>query len=262
MDYIDYYHYNMYSHNCPVCGNIRSVDLIQDENLYCFSCDRRFGYSYTYEIYFEKPKFSRIKSKLKEMSDRFINYIAKKFNLEYVVFGKKLVKYRSNDKKTVRIPEGVRVIGKAVFIYHSEIEEIILPKSLRKINKAAFSNCTNLKVIVIPRYVEKLDAWAFWKCENLTYVQLPKKLRYIGMGVFCDNYRLNKIYIPKKVKVIKSHTFKRCRSLTDITGFAGVKRIGKEAFKGCAELSNITLPEEAKIADNAFDGCIKLDLDN
>ncbi len=179
----------------------------------------------------------------------------------------------------LRLPEGVRKIGKMAFYSCDKIRSVILPSTLREIGWGAFSGCRNLLSVDIPEGITDIDRNAFSSCEFLQAIHLPSSVNYIGMdafrscskltemnipegvtkisdGLFCNCTELKRVHLPSSIEKIEFDAFKGCKNLTEINIPEGVKKIGSRAFSGCVNLKQVNLPSTIEeVADDAFEGC-------
>ena len=100
-----------YSYECPRCGNI-SVDYTSGDHMYCYSCDKLFGFQETQDIISKKMKTSEFLSTLGLV---LFLLITLKFHLKYrfVIDGTKLVSYigkNGEDEEIVQVPKHVTMI--------------------------------------------------------------------------------------------------------------------------------------------------------
>ena len=83
---------------------------------------------------------------------------------------------------------------------------------------------------------------------------LPDGITSIGEKAFdgCEN--LTAIEIPQSVTCIGRMAFSWCYSLTDVVfeDNSKLQKISDHAFVNCNNLKNINIPDNVKIADNAF----------
>ncbi len=177
---------------------------------------------------------------------------------EFVIVNDILICHRGFDT-SVRIPEGVRVIGSRVFEKEWVLKNVIIPDSVKFIDEYAFIECSSLKKAVIPAGVEIIGIGAFYGCSKLEDVVLPEKIRYIGSFAFHNCDSLEEIIVPSGIKNILENTFEFCFNLKKVKIANGVKTIEKYAFCGCSELNEVIFPESLEyIGNDAFSYCEKL----
>ena len=132
------------------------------------------------------------------------------------------------------VPEGVTEIADEAFMDCQSLSAISLPSTLTKIGESAFENCKRLKAIRTPDSVTEIGQAAFSKCHSLTDVVLSRSLCEIAYEAFCKT-AIEHIVIPESVR-----------------------SIGDSAFEDCYNLYDVVLPENIRIADSAFKGCVGL----
>lgn len=128
-----------------------------------------------------------------------------------------LVKYTGN-KKTVKIPKGVKKIGSKAFYGKTGIKKVIIPSTVKTIGKEAFSNCRNLQSIKLPNGIKKIENKAFSNCSSL-----------------------EKIIIPESMKTIGSKAFANCKNLTSLTIKNSKTKVKDNSFLGCKKIDNMAL---------------------
>ncbi|MCL1933575.1 MAG: leucine-rich repeat domain-containing protein [Candidatus Azobacteroides sp.] len=140
-------------------------------------------------------------------------------------------------------------IGQRMFAYLEKLELIMLPKTLKSIGAEAFYDCINLKKIEIPDNTFSIDIEAFSGCESLEYVILGKNVEEIRNGrvfSFCNN--LKYFIVPEENGYFKS-----------IDGVLYSKN-GKTLIRfPNAKSSTYSIPQDVKIGDCSFSGCISLE---
>lgn len=132
------------------------------------------------------------------------------------------------------VPEGVTEIAECAFMDCQSLSAISLPSTLTKIGNSAFKRCESLQAITIPDSVTEIGQAAFWMCHSLTEVVLSRSLCEIDDEAFCET-AIEHIVIPESVR-----------------------SIGERAFEDCYNLYDVVLPENIRIADSAFKGCVGL----
>lgn len=148
----------------------------------------------------------------------------------YVWDGKSRV---PDDVVTVKIQDGVTIIG-----------------------KAAFSGCSRLTSIIIPDSVTGIGFAAFYYCIGLTSIIIPDSVTIIGNGAFAGCSGLTSVTIGDGVTSIGNYAFEGCSGLTSLTIPSRVQLIGKYAFTGCSNLSSVVIENtQITIKDFAFHNC-------
>lgn len=188
-----------------------------------------------------------------------------------------LIKCTPNGQKTIIIPEGIKIIGRACFAV-TNVEEVVLPEGIETIDSDAFNFCTKLKKINFPETLKVISCGAFSGCSSLETVILPKVMKEINNYAFYTA-GIKHLTLPEKVSSVGIKVFAK----TDIetTDIPESFTLGSEMFAGCQKLcsvnllgSHITIPERcfcdcinlteidiaktALIKDEAFCGCQNL----
>jgi len=183
------------------------------------------------------------------------------------------------------IEDGVTTIGRNVFTYLTNLEEVSIPDTVTSIEESAFYGNCNLKSIVIPDSVTKIGDYAFASCDNLRDVTLSKNLTDVGMYSFyttpwytsiqpegAENvltiyndilFQASRVQgdfvIPDGIRVIANHAVYQQDFMTSVTIPDSVEYIGTNAFENCLSMETITIPEGVKrIGHSTFMGCKNL----
>ncbi|MGM0235510.1 hypothetical protein IGL16_000714 [Enterococcus sp. AZ117] len=134
--------------------------------------------------------------------------------------------------KTIKLPDGIRYIGKEAF-RESDIKELVLPENLQVIDDRAFQYANSLEGTLI----------------------IPSKVKYIGQNAFQSNY-LTSIIFPESLEIIEDGAF--LYSELENIEFKGngknLKKIGVDAFS-VAKVQN-------KIDVRAFENLVIYDFNN
>ncbi len=155
-----------------------------------------------------------------------------KFQIETDPIGRKILVKAENLTGSVRVPEGVKIIGEEAFAL-TKATEIFIPDSVREIDERAFEQCTCLKRIRLPEGLWKLENSLFVNCLALESIEIPSSVTEIGRGAFYN-----------------------CVALKEISGGEGLRIIGKECFIRCSALEELHLPDTVECVDLlSFSGC-------
>ncbi|WP_248922871.1 leucine-rich repeat domain-containing protein [Olsenella intestinalis] len=87
---------------------------------------------------------------------------------------------RKSQLEEVRLPEGVRTIGRACFMRCESLRRVTLPNGLHIIGKNAFTGCSSLKSIELPESAWAIDNEAFDGLRLSTLTIRAKDYAYIG----------------------------------------------------------------------------------
>ena len=169
----------------------------------------------------------------------------------------------NEDNETFTDENGVLLSkDKTILIYYPEgkkEETYSIPNSVTSIEEDAFQDCSNLTSIIIPNSVTNIGKYAFSKCSNLKDITMSNSVTNIEKYAFerCNN--LTSITIPNSVTSIGEYAFSGCKSLTDIIIPNSVTVINRATFSGCSSLKNIAIPNAVtSIRESAFSGCSSL----
>ena len=92
-----------------------------------------------------------------------------------------------SDIKTLRIPSGVKKIGKGALVFCVGLNSVDLPIGLEVIDESAFTLDVELKKVNIPNTVVSIGADAFWSCD-IDEIVIPNSVKSIGKNAFKDCY--------------------------------------------------------------------------
>lgn len=166
-----------------------------------------------------------------------------------------LIKCTPNDQKTIIIPEGIKIIGRACFA-GTNVEEVVLPEGIETIDSDAFNFCTKLKKINFPETLKVISYGAFDKCFSLKTVILPKVMKEINNYAFYTA-GIKHLTLPEKVSSVGIKVFAK----TDIetTDIPESFTLGSEMFAGCQKLHSVNLKgSHITIPERCFCDCINL----
>ena len=121
--------------------------------------------------------------------------------------------------------------------YMGSDTELVIPSAIGKRPVTQIAGCSNENItsITIPDGVTEIGDGAFGDCSSLKTVKIPDSCTSIGMSAFCG-----------------------CESLSTITIPDGVTYVGYNAFGDCTNLETVYIGKNARIYENAFNGCKKL----
>ena len=177
---------------------------------------------------------------------------------EFEIHDGVLLKYNGTDAEVI-IPDGIRRIGDAAFMYCFSLKRVILPNSVTNIGRNAFRQCEYLEYAHIPEGVTEIADSAFCGCKRLPSIRIPDSTSHLGNFLFslCEN--LCDISVPSGVDHIGDSTFFHCTNLQSIRLPDSIVSIGEYAFLKCIRLQSITVPASVStIARSAFYGCERL----
>ena len=118
------------------------------------------------------------------------------------------------------------------------LKSITLPDGLEVIGKAALGSNRSLKSITLPDSLKVIGSGALGFLENLKSITLPDGLEIIGSNAFYHS-GLTEIVIPDSVTTIDQLAFDNCVDLLSITLGKGLQNIEQDAFKDCVALFEV-----------------------
>ena len=124
------------------------------------------------------------------------------------------------------VPDGVKVLGAAVFRNCFRVTSVQLPEGLVDIGWEAFmgTSCS----FNFPTTLRTIGESAFMSCSSLDYVVLPPRLRTIGEAAFKES-SISYLQVSDSVTHIGAQAFSRT-PLAHIVMGRSVESIGQEAF--------------------------------
>ena len=127
------------------------------------------------------------------------------------------------------------------FSGNTNIKKIILPDTVRNVNHASFMFCSSLEEIIMPK-IKNIGAYAFYNCTSLKEIDLPTTLENIYPYSFAGCKSLNNINFPSNLKTIQDYAFSECSALTNIKFQNNSVTLLYGAFDGCNLKININVP--------------------
>ena len=159
--------------------------------------------------------------------------------------------------ESIRIPEGVEVIGANTFYGCSNLSDVQLGNNIVTIYDSAFRDCTSLASIDLPDNLVNLGVSSNITSSSTSVSNSSSSYVFAGTG-------LTSISIPATVKGLGAYAFQNCGALTSVVfegaddGTCSLLTIGDYAFDGCTELTGVTIPASVTtLGKYAFRGCVK-----
>jgi len=216
------------------------------------------------------------------------NYEHKLFSIKNGLYiENQTVKYVTNlHQYEIKIPDGVKTIGKHSFSGLSDIRIVHIPDSVVTIEEYAFYDCKKLSQINIPSSVVSIEERAFSSCKRLNLC-VPETVQKIGTKAFLksntnnvnhkcmhiadglvvegnvlkylNDYTLKNVVIPDFITSIEAYAFCDAVNLESVKIPDGLTLIGESAFANCKKLSTINVPDSVQtIGQKAFrNTCVK-----
>ena len=122
--------------------------------------------------------------------------------------------------------------------YNTGLKSITLPDGLEVIGKAALGSNRSLKSITLPDSLKVIGSSALSGSYSLKSITLPDGLEIIGSSAI-DRSGLTEIVIPDSVTTIDQLAFDNCVDLLSITLGKGLQNIEQDAFKDCVALFEV-----------------------
>lgn len=147
----------------------------------------------------------------------------------------------------------ISTIGKGAFRDCVQLKQVAGSES-KDIENDAFYACRRLTTIDL-RLVEHVGADAFYDAKSLSTVALPN-IKTLGKTAFflCGN--LKHVFLSEDLSVIPYGAFWGCSNLEYIN-IENIKEFGDKAFDGCYAFWDYSIPEGAKVGEDAFKDCGK-----
>lgn len=149
---------------------------------------------------------------------------------------------------SVKLPSGLKHIGKAAFADCERLAGIDLPTSLEVIGDYAFAGCTALTAITVPASVSEVGRGAFMRCERLTSftTSTSSVLRTLGDHALMDCPALTTVKLGSAIKSVGSRALTGTGIKTlDLSGSSVLEEIGDWAMT-LTPLTTVKLPSSLK----------------
>ena len=130
----------------------------------------------------------------------------------------------------ITIPGSVEVLPYSVFARCKELKTLKVQEGVLVIGEASFYACDKLKTVDLPKSVRTIGNRAFGKCESLITINIPYGCVSLGRGAFEDCTKLEEARLPETLVSIASETFSKCWAMKEISIPDSVREIGTDAF--------------------------------
>lgn len=148
--------------------------------------------------------------------------------------------------KQIVLPSTVELIGERCFDGCRELSEIKLPEGIKHIGRWAFRDASALKTISLPASLESVGDDVFQGCSSLERVDyhVPEAS---GRSLFqyCEN--IESVRLGNTVRFLPYALFSRCSNLKEVVGGENVEVISENAFYGCIQLKNFPFSQNLKV---------------
>lgn len=193
----------------------------------------------------------------------------------------------------LRIPDGVRSVGKYAFCGYPNLVSVTFSPDTEEIGEGAFYGCKTLSDVTLPENLTLIDVCAFRECSALTEIDIPNSVQEIGGQAFflsgLTEMRLGNglkrlgagAFVPSSVKVYitdlgallgvdfetlavnpllcKENLYCNGEPIGELYIPEGTARIGRYALTGCEDLRELVIPDSVtEIGILAFSECPNL----
>lgn len=176
--------------------------------------------------------------------------------------GTTLISYPASAKaKSYPVPEMVQHIGPFAFSYVTALKEVQLGDGIQSVGDLAF-NCSDKKTLRVnlPPAITSIGVQAFGRCTFSDVLVLPGSIQALGSHAFYAA-TFKELVIHDGITTVPAAAFAENKSLETVTLPASVSAIEQYAFSDCIRLKVVHGMEHVQsLAENAFEGCDKLDL--
>ena len=171
----------------------------------------------------------------------------------------RLIAYFGERSGELVVPEGVEEIGEAAFVA-ATFETVRLPQGLRRVGKRAFAGCESLKSVEIPddSALENIDEHAFFNCKALETFDWPKSLKRIDSSAFSACASLKSLTGATSLESIGGFAFSDCKSLATVELPSGLREINLCAFLNC-NFASIKIPASVQVLREGGVACTALE---
>ncbi len=179
---------------------------------------------------------------------------------------------------SIRLPSGIKGISAAMFEGCKELTEVLFDHHIVDVGTYAFAECEKLerfpfhlidhgieiaafigcKSLLSPSFSDSISTIhpsAFRGCSSIKDLSLPASLKILKGASFRGNDSLESVTIPNSVTAIEKSAFKDCLNLSRVTINAEEITISESVFSGCKNLNYISIPDNNRVATNAFELC-------
>jgi len=176
------------------------------------------------------------------------------------MFGKMMAE---NEELSASFKALARIEGEAPKIIYKEgvfagcisLEEVVLPEEMEEVGDYLFDGCAMLRKVKIPNFIRHIGKGMFSRCRWIRSVILPKSFETLGEQTFYGCKLIESVDWQYPHPIPKE-TFMLCTNLDTLVVGEETKVIGESAFAECRCLEEVHLPQNIKILEDAFKGCI------
>ncbi len=123
------------------------------------------------------------------------------------------------------------------------LESVKLRDGVIMIGNRAFKDCEKLTEINLPQRLERIGEGAFSGCESIVEFSFPESLRSIGFRALSSCYKLESLHLNEGPETVGGDPTYFCRALTEITIPSTLRVLPRSFAYGSSPLRSIIVPE-------------------
>ena len=130
------------------------------------------------------------------------------------------------------------------------VATVRMPMGLKTIGKAAFAGCEHLKAILWSNSLDSIADYAFAGCKSLTSVNLPAKVRVVGAGAFmrCTSLTSLTVAASSNLRRLDATALMDCPKLKTLSLGPSLQQLGERALAGTA-MTTLDLTNSKNLVD-------------
>ena len=167
-------------------------------------------------------------------------------SVEYIENGA----FRGSRFESVRLPAGLKHLGKEAFLGCDKLRSISIPPSVRLVMNETFRDYSELRSVELSPDTTFIGDMAFYYCIRLNQINLGRSLVSIGASAFEECLSLKEVQIPGTTRAICTRAFYRA-GLKNVRIPMSVVSVGVWAFR-CNFLNNAYVYPQTRIHNSAF----------
>lgn len=160
------------------------------------------------------------------------------------------------DITSIKIENGIKIIGANAFNSCTGIDSISIPDSVTTVGIGAFQNCSGIKAAVLSENLKEVSDNMFRNCEQLISITIPDSVESVGANAFTGCKALKTVNMGSGVLTVGDDAFSPCEGLEEITLGPNVQIVGNRVFNSCINLKSVTIPNSVtSIGEDLLVGC-------
>ena len=104
--------------------------------------------------------------------------------------------------ESLKLNEGLKIIGTQAFGYMPKLKEVIIPNSVTSVGGSLFYYSTGIENVVIGDKVPAINNYNFYNCKNLKNVKIGSSVSHLGIVAFNGCEKLEYVVLPKALKTM------------------------------------------------------------